>query len=68
MVRAPSPTQELPQVHCIDCGRFLGFAAVVVGYVQIKCPKCKGWTTISNFPEELDNSTREGYAEGRKAA
>jgi len=55
-------------VHCIDCGRFLGFAAVVVGYVQIKCPKCKGWTTISNFPEELDNSTREGYAEGRKAA
>jgi len=68
LTSASTPPKELPEVHCIDCGRVLGFAAVVVGYVQMKCPKCKGWTTISNFPDELDSGTGQNYHGGCKAA
>lgn len=41
-------TQEM---HCFNCGRFLGFQAIVWGLVKIKCPNCKEWTTIDINPE-----------------
>jgi len=43
-------TQEM---HCVGCGRFLGFQAIVWGIVRIKCPnsKCKQWNTIDVRPE-----------------
>jgi len=54
---------ELSEIHCVGCGRYLGAAAIVIGVVQIKCPKCKKWTTISNWPEELDNGVRIQYSD-----
>lgn len=40
-------TQEM---HCVDCGRFLGFQAIIWGLVKIKCPNCKAWHTIDIRP------------------
>ena len=45
----------LQEIHCVGCGRFLGLSAIAVGIVQIKCSKCKAWTTISNWPDPIDN-------------
>lgn len=42
-VRQTVQTQE---IHCIGCGRFIGFQAIVWGAVKLKCPRCKEWTTI----------------------
>jgi len=43
-------TQEM---HCVKCGRFLGFQAVVWGLIKIKCPNsnCKEWHTIDIRPD-----------------
>jgi phage FluMu protein Com len=39
----------------------------MLGIVEIKCPKCKEWTTISNFPkEELDKKEKKAYTGKRK--
>ena len=34
-----------------NCGRFLGFQAILMGVVKLKCPTCKEWTTIEIMPE-----------------
>lgn len=49
------------EVHCVKCGRFLGFAAIAVGVVQIRC-KCKAFTTISSFPDGIDNGNNQTYS------
>lgn len=41
-------TQEM---HCVQCGRFLGFQAILWGVVKIKCPNCKEWNTVDVRPE-----------------
>jgi phage FluMu protein Com len=57
-------SSELTEIHCIQCGRFLALAAIAIGIVQIKCPKCKAWTTVSNWPdEELDKGLEVRYAD-----
>lgn len=58
--------EQLPEVHCTSCGRFLGFAFVMLGIAEFKCPKCKQFTTISNFPEDVDKRTTPRYTRGRK--
>lgn len=57
----------LSEIHCVGCGRFLGNAAIVIGVIQIKCPKCKKWTTISNWPEGLDNGLKIQYSNTNEA-
>lgn len=57
---------KLNEVHCSRCGRFLGYELVMLGIVQFKCPKCKEWTTISNFPEEVDKPAKKRYARKRQ--
>jgi len=44
-------TQE---IHCASCGRFLGYQAMVYGYLKLKCTnsKCKEWITIDIRPEK----------------
>lgn len=43
---------ETQQLHCIGCGRFLGFFAIVWGALKIKCPRCKEWTIIDIQPQK----------------
>lgn len=38
----------------------------MLGIVEIKCPRCKGFTTISNFPEEVDKPPKKRYTRKRK--
>lgn len=57
---------KLNEVHCTGCGRFLAYELVMLGIVEIKCPRCKGFTTISNFPEEVDKPPKKRYTRKRK--
>lgn len=50
----------LDEVHCVKCGRFLGFAAIAVGVAQFRC-KCNSFTTISSFPDGVDNGGNSVY-------
>lgn len=45
------PFQE---VRCPNCGRFLGYQALVWGAIKIKCTnsKCKKWVTLDVSPNE----------------
>ena len=42
---------QTQQMHCVECGRFLGFQAIMWGIIKIKCPNCKAWHTIDVRPE-----------------
>ena len=47
------PMVQTQEMHCVGCGRFLGYQAIVWGIVRIKCSnsKCKQWNTIDVRPE-----------------
>jgi len=57
--------QKMLEIHCCACGRFLGYYYIMLGIVQLKCPKCKTWTTISNFPEEVDKPSKRSYTDDK---
>lgn len=63
----PVTEDTLTEVHCCGCGRFLALSAIAVGIVQIKCPKCKAWTTISSLPNGVDSPEEAPYNSSRKA-
>lgn len=42
---------DLEPVRCPNCGRFLGYQAIVAGIFRLKCRKCKLWITIETIPE-----------------
>lgn len=56
-------SSEPSEIHCVSCGRYFGNSAIFIGMVELKCPKCKKWTTISNWPDELDNGVKIQYAD-----
>lgn len=49
-----STDQEIQtrELHCMNCGRFLGYQAIIWGSIKLKCPKCKEWVSLSITPEE----------------
>lgn len=53
LVRRKKP-EGMGSLHCCACGRFLGFALLNDGLVEIFCPKCKNWTTLGSLAP-LDN-------------
>ncbi len=48
------------EVHCPDCGRFIGWAAIVWGSFKVKCTnsKCAKWLTFNISPENKDRVER----------
>lgn len=42
---------QTQEIHCSNCGRFIGYQAIVWGIVKIKCPNCKEWLTIEVMPQ-----------------
>jgi len=63
----PLTENGLSEVHCCGCGRFLALSAIAVGVIQIKCPRCKAWTTISSLPNAVDSAGEAAYNSSRKA-
>ncbi len=37
---------NLRQIRCSECGRFLGLGNITEGEVYLKCKNCKTWTVI----------------------
>jgi len=44
--------QDMLELHCSTCGRFLGFYYIIVGAISIFCPRCKNFTQVCYYPEE----------------
>jgi len=44
---------EMEEIRCPSCGRFLGYQAIVVGCLKIKCRNCKIWVTLEIIPPEV---------------
>lgn len=42
---------ETREIHCPNCGRFLGYQAILWGIVKLKCSNCKEWLEIDIRPE-----------------
>lgn len=38
--------EEISQIRCSSCGRFLGFHNIVEGEVYVRCKNCKKFTVI----------------------
>lgn len=45
---------QTQQLRCANCNRFIGYQAILLGVVKIKCSACKSWTTIEILPERED--------------
>lgn len=50
---------DLRQIRCNRCGRFLGYELVVYGVLQLKCPICKNFTEISVLPDKVTEALAE---------
>lgn len=44
--------EALP-MHCAGCGHFLGYQAIIVGFLKLKCRYCKQWNTIDIIPPSV---------------
>lgn len=42
---------QTQEIHCSSCGRFIGYQAIILGTIKIKCPRCKEWITIEVMPK-----------------
>ncbi len=42
---------QAQEMRCPGCGRFLGYQAILLGIIKLKCPNCKEWTTLDINPE-----------------
>lgn len=51
----PDLNPEVEEFHCVNCGRFLGFVALVEGTVVINCRRCHVWSVIDNHQMKVDN-------------
>lgn len=49
---------ELEEVHCTNCGRFLGLHAIVEGTWVTKCRKCKYYTILDVHSIDVINSNQ----------
>ncbi len=44
---------EMEEVRCPSCGRFLGYQAIIIGAIKLKCRNCKVWNTLEVIPPEI---------------
>ena len=61
---------NLRQVRCSYCGRFMGLANVVEGEVYLRCKNCKTWTAVLGKEAERNLTGQEMYdriTSGQKA-
>ena len=48
-------TLKVKAMHCAshECGKFLGYQAMVPGMMSIACHRCKSITMVTTYPEDL---------------
>lgn len=63
--------EELRQIRCSSCGRFLGLGNVLEGEVYLRCKNCKMWTVVLGAKAEKDLTGKDIYdrivSSGQKA-
>jgi len=47
-----SNNNELRQIRCSECGRFLGMCNIIEGELYLKCKNCKNWTSVLGIEAE----------------
>lgn len=55
-----SNSEQLRQIRCSCCGRFLGIGNIVEGEAYLKC-KCKSWTVVLGGEAEKNLTGEEMY-------
>ncbi len=43
---------NLRQIRCSSCGRFLGVGNVIEGELYLRCKNCKTWTVVLGLEAE----------------
>jgi len=51
--------EDLYQVRCSRCGRFLGYESIKSGFVLFYCPKCKNWTISVGEKTKVESVLKE---------
>ena len=44
--------EKAEEIHCVGCGRFMGYGSVLDGVVELYCGRCKTWTIVSSVEIE----------------
>ena len=44
--------EKAEEIHCVGCGRFMGYGSVLDGVVEHYCGRCKTWTMVSSMEIE----------------
>ena len=52
---------EMHQIRCSECGRFLGLGNVIEGEVYIRCKNCKRFTVILGAEAEKNLTGQAMY-------
>ena len=56
-----SNNEQLKQIRCSCCGRFLGIGNIVEGEAYLKCKSCKSWTVVLGGEAEKNLTGQEMY-------
>ena len=52
---------ELRQIRCSSCGRFLGLEDIIEGELYLWCKNCKSWTAVLGREAEKNLTGEEMY-------
>jgi len=56
-----SSDNELRQIRCSECGRFLGVGNIIEGELYLKCKNCKNWTVVLGGEAEKHLTGKQMY-------
>lgn len=51
--------EQLRQIRCSSCGRFLGAGNIIEGELYLKCKSCKQWTVVLGAEAEKNLTGQE---------
>ncbi len=62
-LNSPPTTEnnQLRQIRCSSCGRFLGLSNIKEGEAYLLCKNCKMWTVVLGGKAEKDLTGQEMY-------
>lgn len=48
-------------IYCANCGHFLGYQGIIIGFIKLKCRYCKVWNTLDIIPPDviIENEVEE---------
>ena len=48
-IQAYLDSMDYQEIHCTSCGRWLGNEKILIGMSQVRCRKCKLYTSVSKI-------------------